>query len=124
MYSPPAWSKIAGGGTSTNGQYSLSGTIGQPDASPTPMTNGQYSVTGGFWALPEAVQTEGAPTLLIEPAGAGQAKIYWTPPATNWVLQESLSMSSPNWTNSPNGATNPLFVPTSLSMKFYRLFKP
>lgn len=36
-----------GGGTSTNGQYALSGTIGQHDAS-NAMTNGPYSLTGGF----------------------------------------------------------------------------
>ena len=50
------WSTIdGGGGTSTGGVYSVSGTIGQPDAGG-PMTNGQYSVTGGFWALPTAIQ--------------------------------------------------------------------
>src|SRR3982751_2773420 len=50
------WHKVAGGGgTSTNGQYSLSGAMGQPEAGG-PMTNGQYSVTGGFWVLPQAVQ--------------------------------------------------------------------
>lgn len=37
------WSKIGGGGTSTHGQFAVSGTIGQPDASG-PMTNGSYSV--------------------------------------------------------------------------------
>jgi len=37
------WYEAAGGGgTSTNGQYSLSGTIGQPDASGA-MTGGNYS---------------------------------------------------------------------------------
>ena len=37
------WSTIdGGGGTSTGGVYSVSGTIGQPDAGG-PMTNGQYS---------------------------------------------------------------------------------
>src|SRR5262249_33796647 len=37
------WFKIAGGGgTSTNGQYSLSGTIGQHDAGG-PLTGGNYS---------------------------------------------------------------------------------
>ena len=81
------WSTIdGGGGTSTNGQYSLSGTIGQPDAGG-PMTNGQYSLTGGFWALPQTVQTEGAPTLTIAPATPGNAMISWRPPTgTNWVL--------------------------------------
>lgn len=40
------WSKIAGGGgTSTGGVYSLSSTLGQPEAG-RPMTNGQYSVSG------------------------------------------------------------------------------
>ena len=45
------WYKISdGGGTSTGGVYSVSGTIGQPDASGA-MSGGQYSVTGGFWSL-------------------------------------------------------------------------
>jgi hypothetical protein len=38
-----------GGGTSTGGVYTLSGTIGQPDASAA-MTGGAYTLTGGFWA--------------------------------------------------------------------------
>jgi hypothetical protein len=83
------WSKIAAGeGTSTNRQYSISGTIGQPDAGG-PMTNGQYSVTGGFWALPQAVQTVGAPTLTIAPATPGFATISWTPNTPGFVLQET-----------------------------------
>ena len=40
-----------GGGTSTGGVYSVSGTIGQPDASLQPMTNGNFSLTGGFWSF-------------------------------------------------------------------------
>jgi hypothetical protein len=116
------WSKIAGGGgTSTNGQYSLSGTLGQPDAGG-PMTNGQYSVTGGFWALPQAVQVEGAPTLTITKGAPGFATISWTPASTNWVLQEALAVTGV-WTNSPSGWTNPVSVPATPPRKFYRLFK-
>ena len=33
------------------------------------LTNGQYSVTGGFWALPQSVQTPGAPLLSIASSG-------------------------------------------------------
>ena len=45
------WYKIAGGGgTSTGGVYTVTGTIGQPDASGA-MTGGNYSLTGGFWAI-------------------------------------------------------------------------
>jgi len=114
------WYKVAdGGGTSTNGPYSVSGTIGQHDAGG-PLTNGQYSLTGGFWAL-YAVQTEGAPRLSIVPAGPGQATISWTPPTPGFVLQESLSLSPPAWTNSPSGATNPVVVPAGPGNKFYRL---
>jgi len=112
-----------GGGTSTGGVYSVSGTIGQPDAGPT-MTNGQYSVTGGFWALPSAVQSTNAPTLTIVPASPGNATISWTPNTPGFVLQETWVLSPANWTNSPSGATNPIVVPATLPNKFYRLFKP
>ena len=37
-----------GGGTSTGGVFSVSGTIGQPDAGK--MSGGNFSVDGGFWA--------------------------------------------------------------------------
>src|ERR1043165_7927632 len=53
-----------GGGTSTGGVYSVSGTIGQPDAGPV-LTGGNYALTGGFWSLTAAIQTPGAPTLRI-----------------------------------------------------------
>jgi len=58
-----------GGGTSTVGIYSVSGTIGQPDATTTTMTGGPYSLTGGFWAI-YAVQTPGAPYLTITRSNA------------------------------------------------------
>jgi hypothetical protein len=111
-----------GGGTSTGGVYSVSGTIGQPDAG-APMTNGQYSVTGGFWALPTAVQVTGAPTLTIAAAAPGTASISWTPNTPGFVLQESWSLAPANWTNSLSAATNPIVVPATLPAKFYRLIK-
>jgi hypothetical protein len=118
------WSTIdGGGGTSAGGVYSVSGTIGQPDAGAT-MTNGQYSVTGGFWALPTAVQVTGAPTLAIAPAAPGQAAISWAPATPGFVLQETWVLSPANWTNSLSGATNPVVVPATVPTKFYRLFKP
>jgi hypothetical protein len=112
-----------GGGTSTGGVYSVSGTIGQPDAGG-PLTNGQYSVTGGFWALPIAVQTAAAPLLTIVPAAPGQATISWAPATPGFVLQESALLTPANWTNSPSGAVNPITVPATLPTKFYRLRQP
>ncbi len=117
------WHTIdGGGGTSTGGVYSVSGTIGQPDAGT--MSGGSYTLTGGFWALPGAVQTEGAPTLTIVPAAPGLATIAWTPATAGFVLQETLSLAPTNWVNSVSGATNPVVVPATLPTKFYRLRKP
>ena len=89
------------------------------------MTGGPYTVMGGFWALPEAVQTPGAPLLSLTPTSAGFATISWAPATgTNWVLQQSSSLSPAAWTNAPSGATNPVVVPATLPAKFYRLQKP
>ncbi len=118
------WHTIdGGGGTSTGGVYSVSGTMGQPDASAQPMTGGDYSLTGGFWSL-YAIQTLGAPVLTIVPAGPGQAAISWTPDTAGYVLQETLSLTPTNWMNSASGSTNPITVPVPGDMKYYRLFKP
>lgn len=48
------WYTIDGGGAmnSTGGTFSLSGTIGQPDAGPQGgMSGGAFSLTGGFWVV-------------------------------------------------------------------------
>lgn len=39
-----------GGGTSTGGDYVLTGTIGQHDASVVDSTGGVFQLAGGFWA--------------------------------------------------------------------------
>ena len=89
------WFKVSGGGgTSTNGQYSLSGTIGQQDAGG-PMTGANYSLTGGFWSL-YAVQTPGAPLLTITYI-ANQAVVSWSPSVTGWTLQTNSSLGTTNW---------------------------
>jgi hypothetical protein len=47
-----SWFTVDGGGGmfSTGGSFGLSGSIGQPDASSTPMTGGNFELIGGFWA--------------------------------------------------------------------------
>jgi hypothetical protein len=92
------WYKISGGGgTSTGGIYSVSGSIGQPDASGA-LTGGNYSVTGGFWSL-YAVQTPGAPLLTIT-YSANKAIVSWPSPATGFVLQQNSNLTNTNgWSN-------------------------
>ena len=121
-YAIDRFTVAGGGGTSTNGPFSVSGTLGQHDAGGA-MTNGQYSASGGFWVLPVAVQTQGAPHLTIVPAAPGQATISWTPATPGFVLQETLSLAPSNWVNSASGATNPVTVPATVPSKFYRLRK-
>jgi len=88
------WYKIAGGGgTSTGGGFSVTGTIGQPDASGA-MTGGNYSLTGGFWSL-YAVQTPGAPTLFITKSG-NSAILWWSANANGYVLEDKTSITPPN----------------------------
>ena len=69
------WSDVGSGrGTSTKGEYSRIGTIGQYDASG-PVTNGQSPPSSGFWVLPLLVQTPRAPALHITNAAPGSATI-------------------------------------------------
>lgn len=89
------WHKIAGGGgTSSGGQYSVSGTIGQPDAS-SAMTGGNYSLTGGFWSLVGVAQTPGAPTLYISHSG-NTVTIYWQN-VSGWTLHQNSNLKSSLW---------------------------
>ena len=114
------WHKIAGGGgSSTGGVYSVSGTIGQPDAS-VAMSGGNYSLTGGLWSL-FAVQAPGAPLLTITRAG-NQAIVSWLPSATGWTLQTNSNLATGIWGNytgpvSNNSVTNSF----SGARMFYRL---
>jgi hypothetical protein len=118
------WYKIAGGGgTSTNGQYSLSGTIGQPDASGA-MTGGNYSLTGGFWALISVFQTSGAPTLYISHSG-NTVTVYWQN-VSGWVLQQAGTIDPPiSWTQNngwtTSNGTNYLNLGTPTGRQFFRL---
>ena len=119
------WYKISGGGgTSTNGQYSVSGTIGQADAGG-PMTNGQYSLTGGFWAV-TAVQTPGAPLLTIRPGAANSIIISWPSPSAGFLLQQSASLGTPGWGNfsgstNNDGTTKSVTIQPPTGNKFFRL---
>jgi hypothetical protein len=123
------WHTIdGGGGTSTGGVYSVTGTIGQPDAGAL-MTGGNYTLQGGFWAI-QAVQTPGAPLLSISRTTTNTVVVSWPSPSTGWTLQQNTnSISSVNWSNAPgtiqdNGTTKTLIVNPPTGNRYYRLFKP
>lgn len=101
------WYKIAGGGgTSTDGTYQITGTIGQPEAGGA-MSGGSYSLTGGFWSLISVVQMPVVPNLIIVPNGANSVKILWPDPATNsFTLQQNANLATANWMTSGYAVTN------------------
>lgn len=123
------WHTIdGGGGTSTGGVYSVSGTIGQPDAG-APMSGGNFSVTGGFWSLLSVVQTAGAPTLTISLTGTNTALVSWSSPSAGFNLQVNTNgVASVNWSNvsaiQDNGTIKYLIVNPPAGNRFYRLVKP
>jgi hypothetical protein len=120
------WSTIDGGGsTSTGGVYTVSGTIGQPDAGT--MSGGNYTLQGGFWGVIAAVQTPGAPLLSIARTTTNTVAVFWPSPSTGWTLQQNTnSVASVNWSNvtsaiQDDGTTKTLIVNPPAGNRFYRL---
>ena len=124
------WSKVAGGGgmNSTGGVYSLSGTIGQPDAGQA-MTGGSYSLVGGFWSFLAALQTPNAPYLVLQLTATNTAILSWSNSTVTFILQQTPDVATPSWstvTNAPillNG-TNNVAVPVAPGNQFFRLKYP
>jgi hypothetical protein len=117
-----------GGGTSTGSVYSVSGTIGQPDASGT-SSGGNYSLTGGFWSSLAAIQTSGSPLLTIKLAGSNTVIISWPAPAAGFVLQQTSALDTPSWVNVTNAVAvtngiNQVSLSFTSGNQFYQLIRP
>jgi hypothetical protein len=114
-----------GGGTSTGGVYSVTGTIGQPDAGA--MTGGNYSIDGGFWGIIAAVQTPGAPLLSIFRTTTNTVVVSWPSPSS-FSLQVNTNLGTTNWSGagSPfdDGTNKYIIVNPPTGNRFYRLANP
>jgi hypothetical protein len=122
------WSTIdGGGGTSTGGVYSVTGTIGQPDAGR--MSEGNFTLDGGFWGLVAAVQTPGAPWLTITlNSQLSTLTVSWPLSETSWQLQATTNLVTAGsvWTAcsyQTNGATCCRIESLPAGNRFYRLRK-
>jgi hypothetical protein len=89
----------AGGGESSGGAYTLAGTAGQPDAGV--HSAGPYTLVGGFWGAFSSAEPEAPPTLRIALA-PNRVLLMWPNPSTGYQLQETASLSAPNWTDVPD----------------------
>ena len=128
------WYKISGGGgTSTSAplsgiNYSVTGTIGQADASGT-MSGGGYSLIGGFWSLISVVQTAGLPNLTIM-HGGNTVTVSWPDTSTNsYALQQNTNLAVPSgwtpssYTISTNNGTCSITITSPAGNLFFRLSK-
>jgi hypothetical protein len=118
-----------GGGTSTGGVYTVSGTIGQPDAGV--LSGGNYALVGGFWGIIAAVQVPGAPELFVtRDLVSGAVTLLWPNPSTGFGLQENADLGNPlGWVNvatAPTvvGTNKTVTVTSPLGNRFYRLRNP
>jgi hypothetical protein len=113
-----------GGGTSTGGAYSISGTIGQPDAGHS--GGGNYALDGGFWSI-TAVQVTNAPLLTIIRTTTNTVAVSWPSPSTGFTLQQNTNgIATVNWSNvtvapSDDGTMKTLIVNPPTGNRFYRL---
>jgi hypothetical protein len=113
-----------GGGTSSGGAYSLSGTIGQPDAGT--LSGGSFTLQGGFWAVVSEAVVPGSPELTIRVLSNGTVQICWPSAATGFALQETLSITPSAWSPSElplvdDGTTQCVTVAAPSGERFFRL---
>jgi hypothetical protein len=119
------WSTLdSGGGTSTGGRFQVAGTIGQPDAGS--MTGGAYAINGGFWAMPELLQTPKGPPLQFLTA-AGTTYLAWPAASPGWRLETSTNLTA--WGPAPgvpavSGDYNVVLPDLTTPRRYYRLAFP
>jgi hypothetical protein len=115
-----------GGGTSTGGVYSVSGTIGQPDAGH--MSGGNYTLDGGFWSI-LAVQTPGAPLLRVFTTATNSVVVAWPSASTGFSLQDNTNLSTSIWNTVTNvpvviGSENQVIIKPPAGNHYFRLKNP
>jgi len=95
-YSITSRAIAGGGGTSSGGQYAVTGAIAQHDAN-NASTGGTYSLSGGFLAQYMALQQTGAPKVTIRGVGAN-VQVVWGANVPGWKLQANSSdLAAANW---------------------------
>ena len=115
-----------GGGTSKGAVYSVSGTIGQPDAGH--MTGGNFTLDGGFWGIIGALQTPGAPLLSVFLTTTNTVLVAWPSASTGFSLQQNTNLLTTNWSNVTNavdvvGTNNQVKIAPPIGNRYYRLFQ-
>jgi hypothetical protein len=111
-----------GGGTISNGAYSVSGTIGQSDCGLS--SGGSYGLQAGFWSVTVALQAEGMPLLTISHSGSGVV-ISWPEGFAGFILESTSTLTEPgSWQSVTGVSNNSIVLSASPGSHFYRLRRP
>ena len=117
----------SGGGEAAGNGFTLTGTLGQPDAGHD-MQGGSFSMTGGFWTgRAFVVQSDGMPELLIRKENAFVV-LWWASEDEAIKLQFVESLQSQVWMDvqqvpkRENGASEISLLP-QIDKMYFRLRK-
>jgi hypothetical protein len=119
------WWDADAGATSSGGIYSLSGTLGQPDAGI--LTGGPFTLVGGFWgAFPSLQPNPSPPWVSITATSTNTFLLSWPFVSTPVVVQTKGDPGSTGWSDTNlipanNGVTSSVVLPPASGTRFYRL---
>ncbi len=114
-----------GGGTSSGGIYSLSGTIGQPEAGV--LTGTPFELVGGFWGVLSCVSSAVFPVLTVYATTNDAVVVAWPcSTSSSVVLQVCTNIYAPNWVTPSqpivfDGITKSLTITPPVGSLFFRL---
>ena len=118
----------SGGGTSSGGNFSVTGTIGQHGTDS--LAGGNFALQGGFWSSAVAIQTAGVPHLSIVRSGNNYI-LSWPDTGATFVIEvtSTLQTTATAWGNSGasptlSNGTNTVTLPVQAGRFFYRLRFP
>ena len=114
-----------GGGTSIGNGYSLSGTIGQPDA--TTSSGGAFKLEGGFWPAFETNRTNSL-NLRIGRMPTGVV-IAWSVYHPGYKLEAAALLPTNHWVEIPiepviSGFDYTVLLPADPAQRYFRLRQP
>jgi hypothetical protein len=116
-----------GGSTLTSPRFTLTGTIGQPEAAPRFVsTDGRFTLAPGFWGDYSVVQQPDLPLLTIRRGAAGFFVLAWPVDTVNATLEQSLDLTPNSWTTVTTrvidtSTEHTVTVPINAPKKFFRL---
>lgn len=113
-----------GGGTCRGGEFSLTGTIGQPDAAVA--QGNEVTMEAGYWHGVGIEQTPGAPQLRIRLQPDGTVVLAWPVGVTGFALEQTSTLGTSSWTPTlrpvlDTATEHTVTVPASGPVRCYRL---